>query len=110
VIQVISPTGQTATLSNRAGGNANNFIVTGLDISSSFTSTSSPSGQWRLFVQDLARPTCAGIGKNLINIAVFFIPRFRVTSAEVQRRRDGLRCAWHSASHHGESNETCRTL
>jgi hypothetical protein len=55
VIQVISPTGQTATLSNRAGGNADNFTVTGLDISASFTSTSSPSGQWRLFVQDLAR-------------------------------------------------------
>ena len=55
MIQVISPSGQTATLSNRAGGQANNFVVTGLDISASFTSTTSPSGQWRLFVQDLAR-------------------------------------------------------
>jgi extracellular elastinolytic metalloproteinase len=55
VIQVISPTGQTATLSNRAGGKADNFVATGLDISASFPSTNAPSGQWRLFVRDLAR-------------------------------------------------------
>jgi len=55
VIQVISPAGQTATLSNRAGGAASNFVATGLDISASFTSTTAPSGQWRLFVQDLAK-------------------------------------------------------
>jgi hypothetical protein len=54
VIQVISPSGQTATLSNRAGGSADNFVATGLDISASFTSTTSPSGTWRLFVRDLA--------------------------------------------------------
>jgi len=54
VIQVISPTGQAAVLSNRAGSSADNFVTTGLDISASFTSTSSPVGQWRLFVQDLA--------------------------------------------------------
>jgi len=54
VIQVISPSGQTATLSNRAGGSADNFITTGLDISASFTQTNSPSGTWQLFVRDLA--------------------------------------------------------
>jgi len=54
VIQVISPTGQAAVLSNRAGSSADNFVTTGQDISASFTSTSSPVGQWRLFVQDLA--------------------------------------------------------
>jgi subtilisin-like proprotein convertase family protein len=54
VIQVISPTGQAAVLSNRAGSSADNFVTTGQDISASFSSTSSPVGQWRLFVQDLA--------------------------------------------------------
>jgi serine protease len=68
VIQVISPTGQTATLSNRAGGNADNFTVTGLDISASFTSTSSPSGQWRLFVQDLARRNTGAISSFALHI------------------------------------------
>jgi extracellular elastinolytic metalloproteinase len=68
VIQVISPTGQTATLSNRAGGNADNFTVTGLDISASFTSTSSPSGQWRLFVQDLARRNTGAITSFALHI------------------------------------------
>jgi extracellular elastinolytic metalloproteinase len=53
VIQVIAPNGQTATLSNRAGGSADNFVVTGLGITG-FIATASPSGQWRLFVRDLA--------------------------------------------------------
>src|SRR5262245_41755330 len=67
-IQVISPTGQTATLSNRAGGQADNFVVTGLDISASFTSTASPSGQWRLFVQDLARRRTGTINSFALHI------------------------------------------
>jgi hypothetical protein len=54
VIQVIAPNGQTATLSNRAGGSADNFVATDLDISASFTPGSTASGQWRLFVRDLA--------------------------------------------------------
>ena len=54
VITVFAPNGQSAILSNRAGGSADNFVATGLDISASFTSTSSPVGQWRLLVQDLA--------------------------------------------------------
>jgi hypothetical protein len=68
VIQVISPTGQTATLSNLAGGNADNFTATGLDISASFTATSSPSGQWRLFVQDLARRNTGTINSFALHI------------------------------------------
>jgi hypothetical protein len=60
VIQVIAPNGQIATLSNRAGGSADNFVATNLDISSSFTAGSSASGNWRLFVRDLA---AADVGK-----------------------------------------------
>jgi len=54
IIQVIAPNGQTATLSNRAGSTADDFVATDLDISSSFTAGSSASGQWKLFVRDLA--------------------------------------------------------
>jgi hypothetical protein len=54
VIQVVAPNGQTATLSNRAGGSADNFVATGTDISASFTSTTAPTGTWQLFVRDLA--------------------------------------------------------
>ncbi|HEX2690701.1 MAG TPA: M36 family metallopeptidase [Kofleriaceae bacterium] len=54
VITVIAPNGQQSILSNRAGSSADNFIVTGQDISASFTSTANPAGQWRLLVQDLA--------------------------------------------------------
>jgi subtilisin-like proprotein convertase family protein len=36
VVQVIAPDGQVATLSNRAGGSADDFAVAGLDITSSF--------------------------------------------------------------------------
>jgi subtilisin-like proprotein convertase family protein len=68
VIQVISPAGQTATLSNRAGGAATSFVVTGLDISASFTSTTAPSGQWRLFVQDLAKRRTGTINSFALHI------------------------------------------
>jgi len=52
VIQVVSPSGQVATLSNRAGGSADNFTATNLDITSAFTG--SVNGTWQLFVRDLA--------------------------------------------------------
>jgi len=67
VIQVISPGSATATLSNRAGGSADDFIATGLNISSSFPSGSAASGAWKLFVRDLA---AADVG---------MINRFRLT-------------------------------
>jgi hypothetical protein len=54
VIQVIAPNGQTATLSNREGSSADNFVTTNQDISASFTAGSAASGQWKLFVRDLA--------------------------------------------------------
>jgi Fungalysin metallopeptidase (M36)/Proprotein convertase P-domain/Fungalysin/Thermolysin Propeptide Motif len=68
VIQVISPSGQTATLSNRAGGSADNFVTTGQDISASFTSTTAPTGQWRLFVRDLARQDVGTINSFALHI------------------------------------------
>jgi Fungalysin metallopeptidase (M36)/Proprotein convertase P-domain/Fungalysin/Thermolysin Propeptide Motif len=54
VIQVVSPNGVTATLSNRAGGSADDFVTTGQDITSSFVLGSSATGTWKLFVRDLA--------------------------------------------------------
>jgi len=54
IVQVIAPTGQLVTLSNRQGGSADNFVVTDKDISSSFALGGSASGQWQLFVRDLA--------------------------------------------------------
>jgi len=55
IIQVVSPTGQVATLSNRQGGSADNFVANGLDISAAFTPTASSGGNWQLFVRDVAR-------------------------------------------------------
>jgi len=54
IIQVIAPNGQISTLSNLAGGAADDFITTGQDISASFTVGSPATGVWRLFVRDLA--------------------------------------------------------
>jgi extracellular elastinolytic metalloproteinase len=54
VVQVVSPTGQIATLSNRAGGSADNFVATNTDITASFTAGGSATGTWQLFVRDLA--------------------------------------------------------
>jgi extracellular elastinolytic metalloproteinase len=68
VIQVISPTGEVATLSNRAGGSADSFVATGLDISASFTPTSSPSGRWRLFVRDLTASDAGTINSFALHI------------------------------------------
>jgi subtilisin-like proprotein convertase family protein len=55
VIKLMAPNGETTTLSDRAGGSADNFVVADLDISSSFTPGSSASGAWKLFVADVAR-------------------------------------------------------
>lgn len=54
-IQLVAPNGETATLSNLAGGSADNFIVTDLDVSSSFTLGNAASGPWKLRVRDLAK-------------------------------------------------------
>jgi Zn-dependent metalloprotease len=67
VIQVIGPGGQTATLSNRAGGSADNFVTTGQDITASFPTTA-PTGQWRLFVRDLAAADVGTINSFALHI------------------------------------------
>ena len=54
IVQLIAPNGETATLSNRQGGSADDFVVTNLDVTSSFTSGSPAGGTWKLFVRDLA--------------------------------------------------------
>ena len=54
IIQVVAPNGQVATLSNRAGGSADNFAVTDLDITSAFTQGAAATGTWQLFIRDLA--------------------------------------------------------
>jgi fungalysin metallopeptidase (M36)/proprotein convertase P-domain-containing protein/fungalysin/thermolysin propeptide len=53
VIQVVSPGGATATLSNLSGGTADNFAAAGQDISRSFVIGGSAAGTWKLFVRDL---------------------------------------------------------
>jgi len=63
------PSGQTAPLSNRAGGSADNLIATGLDISAATTTTTtSPSGQWRLFVRDFAAIDVGTINSFVLHI------------------------------------------
>lgn len=68
VIQVIAPNGQVATLSNRAGGSADNFVVTGMDITNLFSASSLTTGTWKLFVQDLAGADVGTINKFRITV------------------------------------------
>jgi aminopeptidase S len=68
VIQVVAPGGQVATLSNRAGGSADNYVVTGLDITSMFPAGSLTTGTWRLFVRDLAAADVGTITKFRITV------------------------------------------
>ena len=67
-IFVDSPPIEVATLSIREGGTADNFTVTGLDISSSFSFPSSPSGRWQLFVQDLAKKNIGTINSFTLHV------------------------------------------
>ncbi|HEY0480509.1 MAG TPA: proprotein convertase P-domain-containing protein, partial [Kofleriaceae bacterium] len=67
VIQVVGPTtSQVFTLSNRAGGSADNFIATGTDITSTFTGN--PNGTWQLFVRDLAAADVGTINSFALHI------------------------------------------
>jgi extracellular elastinolytic metalloproteinase len=69
VVRVSSPGfAGFATLSNREGGTADNFTVTGLDISSGFAFPNSPSGQWNLTVDDLARKNTGTITSFALHI------------------------------------------
>jgi hypothetical protein len=54
IVQLISPNGQTATLTNHEGGSADDYIVTNLNVASSFTAGSLGAGTWKLFARDLA--------------------------------------------------------
>jgi subtilisin-like proprotein convertase family protein len=54
VVQVVAPSGQVATISNRAGGSADNLVVTDMDITTAFPATTTFNGTWQLFVRDLA--------------------------------------------------------
>jgi hypothetical protein len=68
VIQVISPSGKVATLSNNQGGATPDFITTNQDISSSFTLGGSASGTWQLFVRDIAPADVGNI--NLFRLSI----------------------------------------
>lgn len=52
-VSLISPDNKTRVLSNRAGGSADNLVLTNQDVSASFGG-SPGSGQWKLKVRDLA--------------------------------------------------------
>jgi extracellular elastinolytic metalloproteinase len=68
VIQVVSPSGQVATLSNRAGGSADNFLANGTDITASFTAGASSAGTWQLFVRDLAAVDVGRINSFVLHV------------------------------------------
>jgi subtilisin-like proprotein convertase family protein len=68
VIQVISPGGAVATLSNRAGGAADNFVATALDLTASFPVGTPASGTWQLFVRDLAASDVGTINKFRLSV------------------------------------------
>jgi serine protease len=69
VIQLVSPSGEIATLSDRAGGSADNFIATDLDVSTSFTPGSTASGIWKLRVRDTAVQDTGTINSFSLSIA-----------------------------------------
>jgi subtilisin-like proprotein convertase family protein len=85
VIQLIAPNGQMATLSDRQGNSADNFVVTGLDVSASFSTTTSPSGQWRLFVRDLAAFDVGAINSFTVHIRGNSLNDFSITSNPTSR-------------------------
>jgi subtilisin-like proprotein convertase family protein len=69
-IQLVAPNGETVTLSDRAGGSADDFIVTDLDVSSRFTLGTAASGPWKLRVRDLANADTGTINAFSLSITV----------------------------------------
>ncbi|MCA9550979.1 MAG: trypsin-like serine protease [Myxococcales bacterium] len=65
-VQLVSPGGTTHILSNRAGGSADNLIISNLDVNT--FDGESASGVWRLRVQDLARADTGTINSFSVNI------------------------------------------
>ncbi|HEX7835812.1 MAG TPA: M36 family metallopeptidase [Kofleriaceae bacterium] len=68
VIQLIAPNGATATLSNRQGGSADNFITTGQGLLNAFPAGTPASGTWQLFVRDLAAADVGAINSVTLHI------------------------------------------
>jgi subtilisin-like proprotein convertase family protein len=68
VIQVISPTGEVATLSNRSGGSADSFVANRPRQLGQLHPSSSPPGTWRLFVRDLAASDTGTINSFALHI------------------------------------------
>jgi cysteine-rich repeat protein len=54
VVDLTAPNGRVVTLSNRAGGSADDIVINNFDITSQVTPGSSATGNWRLRVRDLA--------------------------------------------------------
>jgi len=54
VVKLVSPSGKEAILTNKAGGSADNFVLSARDLSTTFANESI-KGDWKLVVQDTAR-------------------------------------------------------
>ncbi len=54
VVKLVSPSGKEAVLTNKAGGSADNFVLSAKDLSTTFANESI-KGDWKLVVQDTAR-------------------------------------------------------
>lgn len=53
VVKLVSPSGKEAVLTNKAGGSADNFVLSAKDLSTTFAGESI-KGDWKLVVQDTA--------------------------------------------------------
>lgn len=54
VVKLVSPSGKEAILTNKAGGSADNFVLSAKDLSTTFAGEKI-DGDWKLVVQDTAR-------------------------------------------------------
>ncbi|MBN8722332.1 MAG: proprotein convertase P-domain-containing protein [Acidobacteria bacterium] len=54
VVKLVSPSGKEAVLTNKAGGSADNFVLSAKDLSTTFANESI-KGDWKLVVQDTAK-------------------------------------------------------
>lgn len=66
VVQLVSPAGSTAVLSNRAGGSANDLLLSGVDVAT--FDGQAASGLWVLRVQDLAGQDVGQLSSWSVNI------------------------------------------
>jgi len=68
VVQLIAPDGQVATLSNQIGGSIDNIVAADLDLTSLFAPGTVASGQWKLFVRDVAAADVGTINSFTIHL------------------------------------------